>query len=80
MKKFRIKKTVKKIIKKCLNTKKKIKKKKLIRKDLKADSLDLIEIIMNVEEKFKINFSDKDSEKVTSVQSLINIIKKYYKK
>ena len=36
--------------------------------DLNADSLDLVELIMSLEEEFKVQISDEDAEKITSVQ------------
>lgn len=35
--------------------------------DLNADSLDLVELIMSLEEEFKITISDEDAEKITTV-------------
>ena len=35
--------------------------------DLNADSLDLVEYIMSVEEVFKVEISDEDAEKLTTV-------------
>ncbi|HET9919619.1 MAG TPA: acyl carrier protein [Ktedonobacteraceae bacterium] len=36
--------------------------------DLNADSLDLVELIMSLEEEFKVQISDEDAEKITTVQ------------
>ena len=35
--------------------------------DLNADSLDLVELIMSLEEEFKLHISDEDAEKITTV-------------
>lgn len=35
--------------------------------DLNADSLDLVELIMSLEEEFKLQISDADAEKITTV-------------
>ena len=35
--------------------------------DLNADSLDLVKLIMTLEEKFKLQISDEDAEKITTV-------------
>ena len=35
--------------------------------DLNADSLDLVELIMSLEEEFKLQTSDEDAEKITTV-------------
>jgi len=42
--------------------------------DLAADSLDLVELIMSMEEEFDIEISDEDAEKLTTVQDAINYI------
>ncbi len=44
--------------------------------DLGADSLDLVELIMAVEEKFDISIPDEDAEKIETVQHTIDYIKK----
>ena len=36
--------------------------------DLNADSLDLVELIMSLEDEFKLQISDEDAEKITTVQ------------
>lgn len=40
--------------------------------DLGADSLDLVELIMSMEEEFGIEISDKDAEQLVSVQDVID--------
>ena len=35
--------------------------------DLGADSLDIVELIMGIEEEFEIDIPDEDAEKLTSV-------------
>jgi acyl carrier protein len=42
--------------------------------DLGADSLDLVELIMSMEEEFETDISDEDAEKITTVQDAINYI------
>ncbi len=42
--------------------------------DLGADSLDLVELIMSMEEEFDIEISDEDAEKMMSVKDAINYI------
>ena len=39
--------------------------------DLGADSLDLVELIMSMEEEFDIDISDEDSEKLVTVKDAI---------
>jgi acyl carrier protein len=43
--------------------------------DLGADSLDLVELIMSMEEEFDIDISDEDAEKLVTVQNAIDYIK-----
>ena len=43
--------------------------------DLGADSLDLVELIMALEEEFDIEIPDADEEKVVSVADVVNYIK-----
>ncbi len=42
--------------------------------DLGADSLDLVELIMSMEEEFDIDISDEDDEKMLTVQDAIDYI------
>ena len=42
--------------------------------DLGADSLDLVELIMSMEEEFDIDISDEDAEKLVTVQDAITYI------
>ncbi len=39
--------------------------------DLGADSLDLVELIMSMEEEFDVEISDEDAEKIATVQDAI---------
>jgi len=47
--------------------------------DLSADSLDTVELIMALEEEFKIEIPDEDAEKIASVGDAINYIKGHAK-
>jgi acyl carrier protein len=42
--------------------------------DLGADSLDLVELIMTMEEEFDIDISDEDAEKLVTVKDAIDYI------
>jgi acyl carrier protein len=44
------------------------------REDLEADSLDLVELIMEFEEKFGAEISDEDAQKITTVGEAVNYI------
>jgi len=45
--------------------------------DLGADSLDLVELIMALEEAFDIEISDEEAEKLQTVKDAIDYIKKH---
>jgi acyl carrier protein len=42
--------------------------------DLNADSLDLVELIMTLEEQFKLPISDEDAEKLKTVGEAVDFI------
>ena len=42
--------------------------------DLGADSLDLVELIMSMEEEFDVEISDEDAEKITTVKDAYNYV------
>jgi acyl carrier protein len=44
--------------------------------DLGADSLDLVELIMSMEEEFDTDISDEDAEQITTVKDAIDYINK----
>ncbi len=44
--------------------------------DLGADSLDLVELIMAMEEEFDVEIPDEDAEKIATVQDAIDYIGK----
>ena len=44
--------------------------------DLGADSLDLVELIMAMEEKFDIEIPDEDAEKIVTVQNAVDYVDK----
>ena len=43
--------------------------------DLGADSLDIVELIMGIEEEFDIEIPDEDAEKLTTVGEAMNYVK-----
>ena len=43
--------------------------------DLGADSLDIVELVMALEEEFDIEIPDNDAEKVVTVQDVVDYIK-----
>jgi len=42
--------------------------------DLGADSLDLVELIMSMEEEFDVEISDEDAEKITKVKDAFDYV------
>ena len=47
--------------------------------DLDADSLDLVELVMALEEEFECEIPDEDAEKITTVQQAIDYVKAHVK-
>lgn len=43
--------------------------------DLSADSLDIVELVMTLEEEFDIQIPDEDAEKIVSVGDVVKYIK-----
>ena len=48
--------------------------------DLGADSLDLVELIMSLEDKFGIEISDEEAEKIISVKDALDYINSHTSK
>ena len=44
--------------------------------DLGADSLDTVELVMALEEEFEMEIPDEEAEKISTVQSAVDYIKK----
>jgi acyl carrier protein len=47
--------------------------------DLRADSLDQVELVMALEEAFDLSISDEDAEKILKVQDAIDYVEKHAK-
>ena len=47
--------------------------------DLDADSLDLVELVMALEEEFETEIPDEEAEKITTVQQAIDYTKSHVK-
>jgi acyl carrier protein len=44
------------------------------REDLEADSLDLVELIMELEEQFGMEIPDEEAEKITTVEEAVEYV------
>jgi len=44
------------------------------KEDLGADSLDVVELVMELEDEFDMEISDEDAEKITTVGEVVNYI------
>ncbi len=44
------------------------------REDLEADSLDLVELIMELEEQFGMEIPDEEAERITTVDEAVNYV------
>ena len=47
--------------------------------DLGADSLDLVELVMHMEEEFDVEIPDEEAENIRTVQDAINYVKQHLK-
>jgi acyl carrier protein len=45
--------------------------------DLNADSLDLVELIMSIEEQFGVDIPDEDAEKIETVGDALNYLREH---
>lgn len=45
--------------------------------DMGADSLDIVELVMAMEEEFDMEIPDEDAEKIVTVQDIIDYVKKH---
>jgi acyl carrier protein len=45
--------------------------------DLNADSLDLVELIMSIEEEFGVEIPDEDAEKIATVQDALSYLREH---
>ena len=67
---------VKKLLSKQLGIKEdKIKPESRIVEDLGADSLDVVELLMTLEDEFNISVTDEEAAGLKTVQDILNILK-----
>lgn len=52
-----------------------IKPESSFKEDLGADSLDVVELVMELEDEFEIEISDEDAEKINTVGEVVEYIK-----
>ena len=45
--------------------------------DLSADSLDIVELVMNIEEEFEMEIPDGDADKIVTVGDVVEYIKEH---
>jgi acyl carrier protein len=45
--------------------------------DLSADSLDIVELVMSLEEEFDLEIPDTDAEKIVTVEDVVNYIQEH---
>jgi len=51
-----------------------IKLKSRFREDLEADSLDIVELVMALEDQFNVEVSDEDAQKIATVEDAVKYI------
>ena len=52
-----------------------IKEETYLKEDLDADSLDFVELVMNIEENFGVSIDEEDTAKIKTVQDILDYLK-----
>ena len=45
-----------------------------LNEDLDADSIDVADVVMDIEEKYRFEFSDEDAENIVAIKDLVKVI------
>ena len=45
-----------------------------LNEDLDADSIDIADVVMDIEEKYGFDFSDEDAENIVAIKDLVKVI------
>lgn len=45
-----------------------------LNEDLDADSIDIADVVMDIEEKYGFEFSDEDAENIVAIKDLVRVI------
>ena len=45
-----------------------------LNEDLDADSIDIADVVMDIEEKYRFEFSDEDAENIVAIKDLVKVI------
>ena len=45
-----------------------------LNEDLDADSIDIADVVMDIEEKYGFEFSDEDAENIVAIKALVKVI------
>ena len=46
----------------------------ILNEDLDADSIDIADVVMDIEEKYGFEFSDEDAENIVAIKDLVKVI------
>lgn len=71
-----LKEELKEVIREQLNIDDEINDETLIKEQLGADSLDMVELIMAIEDKYGITIADDESEKISTFKHIIDFVEK----
>lgn len=76
MSREQLKEDLKEVIREQLNIDDEINDDTLIKEQLGADSLDMVELIMAIEEKYEIEIADDEAEKISTFKHIVDFVEK----